>query len=269
MLRDSRIQDPWWQLLRRRLSPGGTPMIRPEDYARWRASSLGATTDRLEGEALLTMAGDLRGQRVLDVGCGDGFFTTAMWQRGATVIGADLSAEMLAAARHRAESHGAQIMWVRAAEEHLPFRPGEFDVVMAVTVLCFISDPQHAVREMARALRPQGRLLLGELGEWSLWAIWRRLRGWFGVQRWRAAHFFTLSEMRQLTEGAGLRLRLVRGCIYYPPVGLAARALSWLDPLLSRLGATGAAFIAISADKPGDRLPEFSACRCDVNHSKN
>jgi 2-polyprenyl-3-methyl-5-hydroxy-6-metoxy-1,4-benzoquinol methylase len=249
MLRESRIQDLWSRLVRRRLSPGGTPAIRPEDYARWRASGLGTVTDRLEKETLLTMAGDLRGRRTLDVGCGDGFLSIAMRQGGATAIGADLSGEMLAAARHRAELHGVETMWVRAAAEALPFQPAEFDVVMGVTVLCFISDPQRAVREMARVLRPQGNLLLGELGEWSLWAIWRRLRGWFGVQRWRAAHFFTLSEMRQLTEGAGLRLRLVRGCIYYPPVGLAARALSWLDLLLSRLGAKGAAFVAISADK--------------------
>lgn len=250
MPQESRMRELWSRLLRRRFPPGGTPVFRPQDYARWRTSSLGATTDRLEGEVLLTMAGELRGQKVLDVGCGDGFLTIAVWQRGATVVGADSSAAMLEAGRRHAESHRAQIMWVRAAAEHLPFRPGEFDIVMGMTVLCVISDPQRAVREMARVLRPQGRLLLGELGKWSLWAIWRRWRGWFGVQRWRAVHFFTLSEIRRLAEGAGLRLRLVRGCIYYPPVGLAARALSWLDPLLSRLGATGAAFIAISADKP-------------------
>ena len=252
MPRDLRIQDRWLQLLKGRPRPRGTVVIRPEDYARWRASGLGATTDRLEGQALLEMAGDLRELRVLDVGCGDGFLTIAMWQRGARPVGVDVSAGMLAAARHRAELHSAQIVCVRAAVDHLPFKPGEFDLVIGVTVLCFVPDPQRAVREMARVLRPQGLLILGELGKWSLWTAWRRWRGWFGAGRWRAAHFFTLSGLRRLAEGAGLGLRLVRSCIYYPPVGLAARLFSSLDPLLSRLGAKGAAFIAISAEKPGE-----------------
>jgi hypothetical protein len=85
---------------------------------------------------------------------------------------------------------------------------------------------------MARVLRPGGRLVLGELGRWSLWATSRRLRAWLGATTWKAAHFRTAEELRALLQQAGLSVVTVRGAVFYPPIGLCAQALAPLDPWL-------------------------------------
>ena len=68
------------------------PDLGPECYARWRASEIGATTERLERQLILELVGDVGGRRVLDVGCGDGEFAVALTKRGAIVTGIDASA---------------------------------------------------------------------------------------------------------------------------------------------------------------------------------
>jgi hypothetical protein len=103
---------------------------------------------------------------------------------------------------------------------------------------------------MARVLRPGGRLVLGELGRWNLWAARRRVLGWLGSQTWKTARFRTASELRILAEQAGLLVTMRRSAIYYPPVGVLARVLAPLDPWLGRITTIGAAFIAMKAIKP-------------------
>ncbi|WP_137128515.1 hypothetical protein [Roseomonas sp. HF4] len=57
---------------------------------------------------------------------------------------------------------------------------------------------------MARVLRPGGRLVIGELGRWSLWAARDRIRGWLGSRLWRRSAFHSAADLRRAAEGAGL-----------------------------------------------------------------
>jgi ubiquinone biosynthesis O-methyltransferase len=227
------------------------PDLGPEVYAQWRASELGAVTERVETQLILTLVGDVSRCKVLDVGCGDGQFALELAKRGAIVTGIDASAAMIDAAERRAKQHNADIAFQVAMAERLPFPSNQFNIVMAITILCFVDDASPVLPEIARVLRPGGRLVVGELGKWSTWAARRRIRAWLGVQLWRRARFRTANELRDLAERAGLIVESVRGAIYYPHSGLAARLLSPWDPLLSRLTTVGAAFIALSAIKPG------------------
>jgi SAM-dependent methyltransferase len=156
---------------------------------------------------------------------------------------------MLAAARRRFRNEDAGIRLYQAAAEALPFTDGSFDMVIAVTVLCFIQDHEPVVREMARILKPGGRLLIGELNRYSSWAAWRRIRGWAGHKLWRAARFRSAPELCRLAAAAGLDVQSVRCAVFYPPCGRAAVALAALDKWLSRRLAHGGAFLVLLAIK--------------------
>lgn len=219
-------------------------------YAAWRRSTLGRTTDTLEQDLILDLIGPPAGLRILDVGCGDGVLAVELAKRGASVTGIDSSRDMIAAARERAAREGKSVTFEVATVESLPFAPEHFDTVVAVAILCFVSNPSTGMKEMARVLRPGARLIVGELGRWSLWAATRRLRGWLGSGIWRQALFRTAAGLRALAHDAGLADVDVQGAIYYPPNGLMARLLAPIDHTLGRFTAVGAAFLALTALKP-------------------
>jgi ubiquinone/menaquinone biosynthesis C-methylase UbiE len=134
--------------------------IRPEEYANWRKSPLMMITERIEQEAAFDLAGDLRGKRVLDLGCGDGSYSIHAARNEAHVVGVDISAAMFEAAQRRANDCGVSVRWCRASAESLPFGSGSFDVILAVTLLCFAKEPRLAAREASRVLRSGGSLVI-------------------------------------------------------------------------------------------------------------
>lgn len=225
------------------MSGGASPL----EYAAWSASTLGRVTERLERAVVLDLAGPAPEFHVLDVGAGDGAYALALAAEGARVTALDRSIPALRAAAARAR--GAALLPVAGDAAHLPFEDGSFDLVIAVTVLCFVDVPTRVIAELARVLRPGGRLVIGELGRWSAWAAWRRMRGWLGARTWRESHFFTSRELRRAIRDAGLVPGRVRGAVFHPPLATAALLLAPVDPLLGRQTTLGASFIAIEAQK--------------------
>jgi ubiquinone biosynthesis O-methyltransferase len=226
------------------------PGLSPDAYARWRASEVGAITERLERQLILDLIGEVRDRRILDVGCGDGDLAVHLAKCGAHVVGVDASSAMIEAAMQRASREHVDIEFRIAAAQHPPFPPEQFDIVVAVTVLCFVEDATPVFREMARVLRPRGHLVVGELGKWSSWAAARRMRTWLGSPLWRKGKFRTPEELRSLARQAGLAVETVQGAIYFPRWGWAARVLGPYDRPLSRVTPLGAAFLALHATKP-------------------
>jgi len=107
----------------------------------------------------LAAAGPLAGKRVLDAGCGDGYFTRLIKKQGAEqVVGTDYSARALSFARLLAPG----IDFTEADLMQLPYEDVSFDVVFLVEVLEHIpSDGQkHIVRELARILKPGGLCII-------------------------------------------------------------------------------------------------------------
>lgn len=194
------------------------------------------------------MIGDVAGLDVLDIGCGDGLLAAKLAAAGARVTGIDPDAAMLRAAAER--TAGRDIRFLPGRIEALPFPDASFDLVTAVTVLCFVKDEATAWREMARVLRPGGRLVIGELGRWSLWALRRRIRGWLGSRLWRSAAFHSAGPLRRAAAAAGLVIDDVRGAVFHPPNAAIAGLTARLDSRLGRLTTFGAAFIALHARKP-------------------
>jgi ubiquinone/menaquinone biosynthesis C-methylase UbiE len=100
--------------------------------------------------------GDLRGRRVLDVGCGTGLLALALTERGAKVWGVDPSDEMLAQAR-AAAGHRVGLKLGRA--ESLPFKHGWFERA-TLRLVVHLVDRERAFPELARVLAPGGRALV-------------------------------------------------------------------------------------------------------------
>ncbi len=81
----------------------------------------------------------------------------------------DADVGMISEARRRGPLASIPLKFIVGQAQKLPFEDATFDRVIAVTVLCFVDDAGKAIAEMARVLRPRGRLVIGELGYWSLW----------------------------------------------------------------------------------------------------
>jgi SAM-dependent methyltransferase len=107
---------------------------------------------------LLVRSGDLRGRRVLDVGCGTGTLATWLAEHAAArVWGVDMSPEMLAVARKKVPA-GVGLKEGRAAE--LPFKDGWFERVVTMLVIHHV-DRTAALAEIHRVLGEEGRLVIG------------------------------------------------------------------------------------------------------------
>ena len=99
------------------------------------------------------------GQRVLDVGCGDGYLMNLVADRRAVATGVDMEVTGLALARQMlGEPSNPRV--IRADAKRLPFREGSYDRVLLVDVVEHLVDPEPCLSEIGRMLAPDGRLLL-------------------------------------------------------------------------------------------------------------
>ena len=96
---------------------------------------------------------------VLEVAVGTGL-NLAHYPAGINLTGIDLSPDMLAVARDRAANLGLDVTLVEGDAQRLQFAEATFDTVVCTLGLCCIPDDRQAIAEMARVLRPGGRLLL-------------------------------------------------------------------------------------------------------------
>jgi SAM-dependent methyltransferase len=107
------------------------------------------------------------GEHVLDIGCGAGMDTLAAAQMvgtGGTVTGIDMTPSMVAKARRSvAETGLANVTIVEGSAEDLPFESASFDVVISNGVIDLIPDKDAVFSEVARVLRPGGRIQLADV----------------------------------------------------------------------------------------------------------
>ncbi len=167
------------------------------------------------------------GMRVLDVATGTGMVAFALAERGATVVGLDQSEAMLSGARARLERTprlADRISFVLGEAEALPFADGEFDAVSFTYLLRYVDDRAATMRELARVLKPGGRISMVEFGVPGnprlrlLWRIHTRVglpligravsREWYEVGRFLGPNieqFHTACpDLPALWRGAGI-----------------------------------------------------------------
>jgi ubiquinone/menaquinone biosynthesis C-methylase UbiE len=168
-------------------------------YDAWFETPLGQTVDRLEKDLLYRLAELRPSERVLDVGTGTAHFAVDLTSRGGIVIGVDLSHPMLEVARGKSPS--AHLVLADAAA--LPLRDGQFDLVFSVTMLEFVAQPEQALNDMWRVVRPGGRLVIGVINALSPWASWWKSASPDQKTPFDDAHFFHPSEFVGLLRRYG------------------------------------------------------------------
>jgi trans-aconitate methyltransferase len=179
----------------------------------------------LLAESLVEALDPRPGERILDLGCGDGFLTRRIAESGATVVGVDSSPQMVAAAKE----HGADARCVSA--ESLPFDQ-EFDAVFSNAALHWMSDQDAVLQGVRRALKPGGRFVAECGGQGNIAAIRVALLAVLtahGVpaERIENNRFFGAAEYRARLESQGF---LVEEITLTPrPTSLASGMVAWLE----------------------------------------
>ena len=104
-------------------------------------------------------------ERILDVATGTGMVVAELRRRAdCSVVGLDQSAEMLAAARTRFAGDGERVELIDGQAEELPFADESFDALTFTYLLRYVDDPPATMKELARVVRPGGRIASLEFG---------------------------------------------------------------------------------------------------------
>jgi SAM-dependent methyltransferase len=128
------------------------------------------------------------GARVLDLGCGDGYLMGLVAARSRSVTGLDYEHDGLGLARGMLEGRPG-VGFVQGSCHDLPFAPRSFDCVMLADVIEHLERPSACLSEVARVLRPDGRLVLTT-------PVWRPDRKWDErhIQEFRPAELLDLAR---------------------------------------------------------------------------
>jgi ubiquinone/menaquinone biosynthesis C-methylase UbiE len=151
--------------LQRRVQRYGWDLAAGDYEALWQAQLADARA------GLLAMAASAPGERVLDVACGTGlvsFEAARAVGRQGRVFGTDLSGQMVDAARLRASSEALpNVDFARMDAESLALPDASFDLALCALGLMYVPDPERALGEMRRVLRPGGRMVVAVWGDRS------------------------------------------------------------------------------------------------------
>jgi trans-aconitate methyltransferase len=177
----------------------------------------------LAGEALAWLD-PKPGERILDLGCGDGALTEKLAKLGLEVEGIDVSEDMLAAARARG-------LDVRRADATTFSVARPVDAVFSNAVLHWVRDPVAAIRRIKAALKPGGRFVAEFGGHGNVAAIVTALRAAVRIHGGDALlsapwYFPTDTEYRALLEAEGFKVERIG--LYPRPTPLPTGAEGWL-----------------------------------------
>lgn len=177
------------------------------------------------GAEVLALLDPRPGERILDLGCGDGVLSERIAAAGAKVIGVDASADMVAAARRRGVD-------ARVMDGHALCFSSAFDAVFSNAALHWMKEPDRVLEGVRRALCPRGRFV-GEMGGLGNVAAVRaalcRALGEGGIDAAQLDpwYFPSAEEYRRRLEAAGFTVETI--ALFPRPTVLPTGIDGWLD----------------------------------------
>jgi trans-aconitate methyltransferase len=211
--------------------PRGRQVWNAEDYekhARFVSDLAGPVLEWLQPQA---------GERILDLGCGDGVVTEELKRRGVSVLGVDISESLLAAA-------GARGVETRRMDGQKLAFDSAFDAVFSNAALHWMSDAGAVIEGIFRALKPGGRFVAEFGGHGNVAAVVTAMRATAGRRGGDAAlagpwFFPSVAVYREMLEERGFRV--VRIGLFPRPTPLATGMIAWLKvfrrPFFAQFGA--------------------------------
>lgn len=205
-------------------------------YDEWYKTKVGGYVDKTEKKLVFSMIKTKHGN-ALDLGCGTGNYTLELYKRGFQVVGVDISRRMLKIAQKKLPN----AKFIKANAYSLPFEDNTFDLVLSVTMLEFIHEPEKVLSEVYRVLKPGGEAVIGTMNGKSMWFIFKRMKSLFVETAYRYARFYTPKELENLMKNAGFKETESRGIIYlpsfFPFVNISERLDEKFSDKLKNLGA--------------------------------
>lgn len=174
----------------------------------------------VRSRAVLSLLRPQAGETILDIGCGNARDILPILHAKATIVGVDVSPEMIRQGKCDLAKAGFPDVELHVGDAtRLDFPTGAFDAVLCSEVIEHIPDAAAAIGEMYRVLRPGGRLVLSTPNRSSWYGfdryiVWNRLlrREWnHPFDRWR-----TIEELSRLLEDQGFAISLRRTVCYVP-----------------------------------------------------
>ncbi|HEV2748229.1 MAG TPA: bifunctional 2-polyprenyl-6-hydroxyphenol methylase/3-demethylubiquinol 3-O-methyltransferase UbiG [Allosphingosinicella sp.] len=228
-----RMAADWWDpkgssAMLHRMNPVRLGYIRDQIDHHWNADECGRRP--------------LAGKRVADVGCGAGLLAEPLARLGAEVTGVDAAPETIAAARLHAEGQGLAIDYRIGSVGALD---GPYDLVTSLEVIEHVADPRGFVAGLARALAPDGLLILSTPNRTAMSRLLLILLGEGlgriprGTHDWQK--FLAPEELCALLSQAGLEVVDVTGLSYNPLTGFSLSENKSLDYFVTAKPAKGKA----------------------------
>ncbi len=164
----------------------------------------------------------LAGKRILEIGCGRGGFACWLAQYQAEIIAADFASTAVEKGRAFAlQNEISGVTWEVTDIQAIPHPEASFDMVISCETIEHVSDPRRALGELARVLKPGGRLLLttpNYLGTFGLYRLYLRLRGRVFTEEGQPINTpLVLPLTRAWVEGVGLQVKTVDAVGHYLP----------------------------------------------------
>lgn len=214
-------------------------------YDKWYQTPKGSYVGNLERKLLVDLIKPEKGERLLDVGCGTGYFSFYFHRLGLKVTGLDSSEEMLDVAGSKTKAK-RNIEFISGEATGLPFPNNSFDLVALITSLEFIKEPNKAIKEAFRVARK--RVVLGTLNKYSIWALYRRIEGLFKPTVYREARFYSLKGLRNLVIPQAKNSKIIwRNILFLPSFPRLQR----IEEALSRFRLPWGAFLILVIEKGG------------------